>query len=41
MSRVEDIAPEAVRIGMRVKLRIHRPGDDEPAYPIFTPAEAA
>ena len=39
MSRVEDIAPEAVRIGMRVKLRIHRPGGDEPSYPVFVPPE--
>jgi uncharacterized protein len=38
MSRVEDIAPEAVGIGMRVKLRIHRPGGDEPPYPVFVPA---
>ena len=51
MSRVEDIAPDAVKIGMRVKFRVHRPkGDqasgeqassDEPAYPVFTPAEGA
>jgi uncharacterized OB-fold protein len=33
MSRVEDIAPEAIKIGMRVKLRVHRPGGDEPPYP--------
>jgi uncharacterized protein len=39
MSRVEDIAPEAVRIGMRVKVRIHRPGGDEPPYPVFVPVE--
>lgn len=39
MSRVEDIAPEAVQIGMRVRLRIHRPGDGEPPYPAFTPPE--
>ena len=38
MSRVEDIPPEAVRIGMRVKFRIHRPGGNEPAYPVFVPA---
>ena len=37
MSRVEDVAPEAVAIGMRVRCRIHRPGGDEPAYPVFTP----
>ena len=45
MSRVEDIAAEAVSIGMRVRFRVHRPsGDkagDEPAYPVFFPAEAA
>lgn len=44
MSRVEDIPPEAVRIGMRVKFRLHRPkGDpargDEPPYPVFAPLE--
>ena len=40
MSRVEDIAPSAVRIGTRVRVRIH-PGDGkEPPYPVFTPAEA-
>ena len=37
MSRVEDMAPEAVKIGMRVKLRVHRPADDEPPYPVFAP----
>ena len=41
MSRVEDVAPEAVTIGMRVKFRVHRPGADEPAYPVFTPVEFA
>jgi uncharacterized protein len=40
MSRVEDIMPEAVRIGMRVKFRIHRAGGDEPPYPVFTPVGA-
>jgi hypothetical protein len=37
MSRVEDIAPDAVAIGMRVKFRLHRPGGDEPPYPVFVP----
>jgi uncharacterized OB-fold protein len=37
MSRVEDIAPEAVKIGMRVKFRVHHPGGDEPPYPVFVP----
>jgi uncharacterized OB-fold protein len=40
MSRVEEIDPMAVRIGMRVRFRVHRPGGDEPAYPVFVPAEA-
>jgi uncharacterized protein len=40
MSRVEDIAPEAVRIGMRVKFRIHKAAGDEPAYPVFAPEAA-
>ena len=41
MSRVEDIAPTAVKIGMRVKFRVHRAEGDEPPYPVFTPAEGA
>ena len=40
MSRVEDIAPEQVRIGQRVRFRVHRPGGEEEPYPVFTPAEA-
>src|SRR6476659_11387531 len=35
MSRVEDIAPTAVHIGMRVKFRVHRPGGEEPPMPVF------
>lgn len=39
MSRVEDIDPMQVKIGMRVKFRVH-PGDaKQPPYPVFTPAE--
>jgi uncharacterized protein len=41
MSRVEDVAPDQVRIGLRVRFRVHRPGGDEPPYPVFVPAEAA
>lgn len=37
MSRVEDVAPNAVRIGMRVAFRVHRPDGDEPPCPVFTP----
>lgn len=39
MSRVEDIDPMAVRIGMRVKFRPHLAEGDQPAYPVFTPVE--
>ena len=39
MSRVEDIPPRDVRIGMRVKFRVHQAEGDEPPYPVFTPAE--
>ncbi|HXT79092.1 MAG TPA: OB-fold domain-containing protein [Acetobacteraceae bacterium] len=41
MSRVEDIDPTAVKIGMRVKFRVHTPEGDEDPYPVFTPAESA
>ena len=40
MSRVEDIAPDAVKIGMRVKFRVHRPGGEEPPMPVFAPEAA-
>ena len=39
MSRVEDIVPTAVKIGMRVKFRVHPAAGDEPPYPVFAPAE--
>ena len=38
MSRVEDTAPEDVRIGMRVRFRVHPAEGDEPPYPVFAPA---
>jgi uncharacterized OB-fold protein len=41
MSRVEDIAPEQVRIGQRVRFRVHRAEGEEPPYPVFSPAEGA
>ena len=41
MSRVEDIEPTAVKIGMRVKVRVHTPEGDEDPYPVFTPVETA
>lgn len=41
MSRVEDIDPMAVKIGLRVKCRMH-PGDEkQPPYPVFVPVEGA
>jgi uncharacterized OB-fold protein len=39
MSRVEDIAPAQVRIGLRVKFRTHPAEGDDAPYPVFTPAE--
>ncbi len=41
MSRVEDIAPEAVRIGMRVEFRVHPGEGSEPPYPVFAPIAEA
>ena len=41
MSRVEDMPPDRVGIGLRVRFRVHRPGGDEPPYPVFVPAEKA
>ena len=43
MSRVDGIAPEEVKIGMRVKARIHAAeGSDTAPFPVFEPvAEAA
>ncbi len=39
MSRVEDIAPDQVRIGQRVRFRVHPAEGDEAPYPVFAPAE--
>ena len=41
MSRIEDIEPTQVKIGMRVKFRVHTPEGDEDPYPVFTPVEGA
>ena len=38
MSRVEEIDPMDVKIGMRVKFRVHPAEGDEPPCPVFTPA---
>jgi len=40
MTRVEDIPPRDVKIGMRVTVRVHQPPGDEDPYPVFTPASA-
>ena len=38
MSRVEDIEPQDVKIGMRVRFRVHKPrGEDEEPVPVFHP----
>lgn len=41
MSRVEDVPAKDVKIGMRVRFRVHPKQEDEPPYPVFTPAEGA
>jgi len=41
MGRVEAIDPMAVKIGMRVRFRVHPAERDQPAYPVFTPLEGA
>jgi uncharacterized OB-fold protein len=39
MSRVESIPADEVRIGMRVKVRVHPAEGDEGPYPVFDPVE--
>lgn len=41
MSRVEGIDPMAVRIGMRVAVRMHPGEGEDPPYPVFAPVEQA
>lgn len=41
MSRIENIDPMDVKIGMRVKVRMIPASDKEPAYPVFDPVEDA
>jgi uncharacterized OB-fold protein len=41
MSRVESVPAEQVRIGMRVKARVHSAEGDEGPYPVFDPVENA
>jgi uncharacterized OB-fold protein len=40
MSRVEQADPMAVRIGQRVRVRMHPENGEQPPYPVFVPAEA-
>ncbi|MFL9966877.1 OB-fold domain-containing protein [Paraburkholderia sediminicola] len=35
MSRVEGLPAESVRIGMRVRARVHHPADGQPPHPVF------
>ncbi|MFO1286215.1 MAG: OB-fold domain-containing protein [Rubrivivax sp.] len=39
MSRVEGIAPSAVTIGLRVKMRAHPAAGDDDPYPVFVPLD--
>lgn len=41
MSRVEDMAPEAVRIGLRVKLKVLPAEEGRGALPVFVSLEGA
>jgi Predicted nucleic-acid-binding protein containing a Zn-ribbon len=40
MSRVEEVPADAVHIGMRVRSRVHTPGDGASPYPVFVPEAA-
>lgn len=40
MSRVESIPAEDVRIGLRVRARVHHPGNGAPPHPVFFPEAA-
>ena len=39
MSRIETLDPMDVKIGMRVKFKVHQDDDNSDPYPIFQPAE--
>ncbi|MEZ5854019.1 MAG: acetyl-CoA acetyltransferase [Hyphomicrobiaceae bacterium] len=41
MSRVEDIPSDDVKIGLRVRFRVHNPGGEEPPMPVFVPDHSA
>ena len=40
MSRVEELPAEQVRIGLRVRARVHSPADGADPYPVFVPEAA-
>ncbi|MBI4192210.1 MAG: OB-fold domain-containing protein [Betaproteobacteria bacterium] len=40
MSRVEETAPDKVKIGMRVRVRMNREDENRP-YPVFVPMETS
>ena len=41
LSRVEDIDPMVVKIGMRVRVRINPAADGKPPLPVFVPESAS
>ena len=41
MSRVEDIESDSVKVGMRVKMRMHPGNEKQAPYPVFVPLEQA
>ena len=41
MSRVEGVAPESVRIGLRVRVLFVEGAEGEPPYPVFRPLDPA
>lgn len=41
MSRVEGVAPDQVRIGLRVRMRVHPAAGEDDPYPVFVSLAAA
>ncbi len=37
MSRVDEVPADEVRIGLRVRARVHAPGEGAAPYPVFVP----
>ena len=40
MGRVDEVPADSVRIGLRVRARVHAPGDGAAPYPVFVPEAA-